>query len=158
MTREIIVIIFLLVINICLLTLVASLCSRLVFLRRELKIATITTSDDNYTEKNRHDDGEDNSLKPTKLINNTYSELDIYSASSGFVSEGSKYDDVDSDSAKSDVENLYETAESVRLKKQAQMTNPGEKYKENKHSLTYSRAMQSIDDTLKLLKESAEKL
>ena len=97
-------------------------------------------------------------MKPSKLVNNTYSELDIYSASSGFGSEGSKHEDVDSDSVKSDIENVYETAESVRLKKQAMHNKDVENFKENDGSLTYSRAIQSIDETLKLLKESAEQL
>jgi len=158
MTREIIVIILLLVINICLLVMVASLCSRLVFLRKELRITTIANPDDDYKEIYRNDNNKDNALMPAKLVNYTYSELDIISASSGFGSEGSKHEDVDSDSAKTDIENIYETAENVRLKKNTCIQNFQEKTEEKEKCLTYSRAIQSIDETLKLLQESAEKL
>ena len=113
------------------------------------KSATLATSDDDYCEIYS---------KVEKLVNNTYSELDIFLASSGFGIEGSKHEDVDSDSVKSDIENVYETAQIVRLKKQAIHKKDVDKFEEKDGGLTYSRAIQSIDETLKLLKESAEQL
>ena len=92
---------------------------------------------------------DDSYLKRPKMIsNNTYSEIDIYSASSGFVSENG--------SAKLEQEQCcYESPEVVRLKKYQLK----EAYKDTKnvgHDLTYERAMQSIDETMKMLKESAQ--
>ena len=49
----------------------------------------------------------------------------------------------------------YETAESVRHMKKYQLK---EALKDDKNDLTYERAMQSIDETMKMLKESAETL
>lgn len=157
-TREIIVIILLLVINICLLTIVASLWKRLQIVRTRLRIATIETISDDYKEIYKYDNSKDDALMPAKLINYTYSELDIHSASSGFGSEVSKPEDFESDSAKTDMENIYETAESVQLKKKTKLLFCQEKREEKESSVAYSRAMQSIDETLKLLQESAEKL
>ena len=79
-----------------------------------LNSATLANSDDDYCEIYSKVEKKDDTLEPPKLVNNTYFELDNYSASSGFGSEGSKHEDVDSDSVKSDIENVYETTESVR--------------------------------------------
>ena len=105
---------------------------------------------------------DDSILKKPKLItNNTYSELDIYSASSGFVSEdGSTRDQERIEIERCPVnrqsgalqEAFYETAESVRLKKYQLK----EAY--HKNDLTVEKAMQSIDETMKMLQVTAEKL
>ena len=105
---------------------------------------------------------DDSILKKPKLItNNTYSEIDIYSASSGFVSEdGSTRDqeriEIESCPVNRQLgelqEAFYETAESVRLKKYQLK----EAY--HKNDLTVEKAMQSIDETMKMLQVTAEKL
>ena len=136
---------------------VTLLCSKLFVLRNLLKSATLTNANDDYCEIFTPDKKKDGDLKTPKLIKNTYSELDIYSTSSGFGSEGSKHEDVESDSVKSNMENVYETAESVRLKKQA-MNSQFRATGNSEESYTYTRAIKCIDETLKLLKESAEQL
>ena len=55
------------------------------------------------------------------------------------------------------MENVYETAESVRLKKQA-MNSHFQASGNSQESYTYTRAIKCINETLKLLKESAEQL
>ena len=105
---------------------------------------------------------DDSILKKPKLItNNTYSELDIYSASSGFVSEDGSTKDQERIEIESCPVNrqsgalqeaFYETAESVRLKKYQLK----EAY--HKNDLTVEKAMQSIDETMKMLQVTAEKL
>ena len=93
---------------------------------------------------------EDSYLARPRLVSEqTYSDLDIYSASSGFVSESA-----------SQAEPPYETAESAGTKKyqlketyQEVATTPGDRA-----DMTYDRAMQAIDETLQMLKDSADKL
>ena len=100
---------------------------------------------------------DDSILKKPKLItNNTYSEIDIYSASSGFVSEDQERIEIESCPVNRQSgalqEAFYETAESVRLKKYQLK----EAY--HKNDLTVEKAMQSIDETMKMLQVTAEKL
>ena len=95
---------------------------------------------------------EDSYLARPRLVSDpsqTYSDLDIYSASSGFVSESA-----------SQAEPPYETAENVRTRKyqlketyQEVSSTPGDRA-----DVTYDRAMQAIDETLQMLKDSADKL
>jgi hypothetical protein len=58
-----------------------------------------------------------------------------------FGSDGSKHEDVDSDSVKSDIENVYETVESMWLKKQALHKKDVNKLEGKDGSPTYSRAI-----------------
>lgn len=156
MTREIIVIILLSAINTCLMLIVFLLTKRLRQVRGHCE--DIDRSRDYYQVSQ-----DDSMLKKPKLItNNTYSEIDIYSASSGFVSEdGSTKDQDRIDTMESCPvdrqsgalqEAFYETAESVRLKKYQIK----EAY--HKNDLTVEKAMQSIDETMKMLQVTAEKL
>ena len=158
LTREIIVIILLSAINTCLMLIVFLLMKRLRQVRGDCEDLDRT--------RNYYQVSQDDSIlkKPKVITNNTYSEIDIYSASSGFVSEnGSTKDQERIDTLESSEtgesrdqgaqqETFYETAESVRLKKYQLK----EVY--HKNDLTYEKAMQSIDETMKMLKESAEEL
>ena len=155
MTREIIVIILLSAINSCLMLIVFLLIKRL----RQVRACQAMDSTRDYYQVSQ----DDSILKKPKLItNNTYSEIDIYSASSGFVSEdGSTKDQERIDTIESRPVNrqsgalqeaFYETAESVRLKKYQLK----EAY--HKNDLTVEKAMQSIDETMKMLQVTAEKL
>ena len=157
MTREIIVIILLSAINSCLMLIVFLLTKRLRQVRGDM--GDMDRSRDYYQVSQ-----DDSVLKKPKIItNNTYSEIDIYSASSGFVSEdGSTKDQERIDTLESCPavdrqsgalqEAFYETAESVRLKKYQIK----EAY--HKNDLTVEKAMQSIDETMKMLQVTAEKL
>ena len=82
--------------------------------------------------------------RPRLVSDHTYSDLDIYSASSGFVSE----------SASQAEENVGRTKK-YQLKETYQEvdTTPGDRA-----DITYDRAMQAIDETLQMLKDSADKL
>ena len=157
LTREIIVIGLLLVINSCLFFIMILLIARL----RKMK-QTVQDMDDSKSEyyQVNPDERDDSYLRGPKVIpNNTYSDIDIYSASSGFISEdgSSKHEEVENIKGKKvDFEAYYETAESVRLKKYQLK----ESYREQKSAkeLTYERAIQSIDETMKMLQESVEKI
>lgn len=169
LTREIIVIVLLSVINSCLLFITTLLIRRLQGLRSEYQSYDKT---DEFYQVNT-DDGDDSYLRRPKMIsNNTYSDIDIYSASSGFISEdGSaklqqelksdlvfqEQNTVIHDKNEFDLvlSHCYETAESVRQMKKYQLK---EALKDDKNDLTYERAMQSIDETMKMLQESAETL
>ena len=150
-----IVIILLSAINSCLMLIVFLLIKRL----RQVRACQDMDSTRDYYQVSQ----DDSILKKPKLItNNTYSEIDIYSASSGFVSEdGSTKDQERIDTIESCPVNrqsgalqeaFYETAESVRLKKYQLK----EAY--HKNDLTVEKAMQSIDETMKMLQVTAEKL
>ena len=92
--------------------------------------------------------------RPVTINDPTYCELDYQSASSGFGSEVSKndLDDVP------DMDNLYASAQNVRLKKrtQAEQIDLISKNSENNERFSFSNAIHSIDETLRLLKESAD--
>ena len=149
-TREIIVIVLLSTINSCLVVVLVLLLIRL----RAVKV-------EERGEKDRADDEDDDCYqvlrpedsylaRPRLVSEATYSDLEIYSASSGFVSECSA----------SQAEPAYETAEAVRSKKYQRK----ETYQEvpgtrgDSADITYDRAMQAIDETLQMLKDSADKL
>ena len=159
MTREIIVILLLSAINTCLILIVFLLTKRLRQVRGHCE--DMDRSRDYYQVSQ-----DDSILKKPKLItNNTYSEIDIYSASSGFVSEDGSTKDQERIDTIERIEScpvnrqsgalqeaFYETAESVRLKKYQIK----EAY--HKNDLTVEKAMQSIDETMKMLQVTAEKL
>ena len=147
LTRELVVIGLLSTINTCLLVITSLLVRRLRMLGRDMKSLESEAGVNCYQVT---PDQEDSYLRGPKLVSsNTYSELDIYSASSGFVSE-------DGSTGRGQghrVEAVYETAESVRLKKYQLK----ESY-QDQDQFTYEKAMQSIDETMKMLTESANKL
>ena len=92
---------------------------------------------------------EDSYLARPRLVSEkTYSDLDIYSASSGFVSESA-----------SQSEPAYETAETVGVRsKKYQLKETYQEVTGAPGDITYDRAMQAIDETLQMLKDSADKL
>ena len=147
LTRELVVIGLLSTINTCLLVITSLLVRRLRMLGRDMKSLESEAGVNCYQVT---PDQEDSYLRGPKLVSsNTYSELDIYSASSGFVSE----DGSTGQEQGHRVEAVYETAESVRLKKYQLK----ESY-QDQDQFTYEKAMQSIDETMKMLTESANKL
>ena len=149
LTRELVVIGLLSTINTCLLVITSLLVRRLRTLGRDMKTLDSDASVNCYQVSG---DQEDSYLRGPKLVsNNTYSELDIYSASSGFVSEDGSTGRGQEQGPR--VEAVYETAESVRLKKYQLK----ESY-QDQDQFTYEKAMQSIDETMKMLTESANKL
>ena len=155
LTREIVVILLLSAINGCLLFIMILLFLRLKTVKEECY--KITHAEQNEYYQVSSEDNDDSYLKGPKMIsNNTYSEIDIYSASSGFVSEDGRDENLVYTQRKVFQQPYYETAESVRLKKYQLK----ELYRGNrdKNDLTYERAIQSIDETMKMLEESAEKL
>ena len=148
LTRELVVIGLLSTINTCLLVITSLLVRRLRMLGRDMKSLESEAGVNCYQVT---PDQEDSYLRGPKLVSsNTYSELDIYSASSGFVSEDGS---TGRGQEQARVEAVYETAESVRLKKYQLK----ESY-QDQHHFTYEKAMQSIDETMKMLTESANKL
>ena len=135
-------------INTCLLVITSLLVRRLRMLGRDMKSLESDAGVNCYQVT---PDQEDSYLRGPKLVSsNTYSELDIYSASSGFVSEDGS---TGQGQGQAGVEAVYETAESVRLKKYQLK----ESY-QDQDQFTYEKAMQSIDETMKMLTESANKL
>ena len=149
LTRELVVIGLLSTINSCLLVITSLLVRRLRTLGRDMKSLESEAGVNCYQVT---PDQEDSYLRGPKLVSsNTYSELDIYSASSGFVSEDGSTGRGQEQGHR--VEAVYETAESVRLKKYQLK----ESY-QDQHQFTYEKAMQSIDETMKMLTESANKL
>jgi len=146
-TREIIVILLLSTINTCLVVVLVLLLVRLRAVKVEERGGDKEDGGDCYQVMRTE---EDSYLAGPRLVSeNTYSDLDIYSASSGFVSESA-----------SQSEPTYETAETVRIKKYQLK----ESYQEvsrapgDRPDITYDRAMQAIDETLQMLKDSADKL
>ena len=134
------------------------LIARLRKLKTELKSIEHEKSKNYYQVNSTNVD--DSYLKGPKMIpNNTYSEIDIYSASSGFVSDdcGSKHE-TEHHEHQDMLQPYYESAESVRLKKYQLKELFIKNQASSDHDMTYERAMQSIDETMKMLKESAEKL
>ena len=140
-TRELVVLALLLLTNLCLATIVASLCGRLRAVQRKVDERAGRREGQYYQVETKVEREEE--LKSPKLVNNTYSEIDIYSASSGFGSErGSP---------------VYgEIQQNVRLKNYEKFENSQVAMDRNRAS--YARAIQSIDETIKMLQESAEKL
>merc|ERR1712130_246047 len=116
LTREIVVILLLSAINGCLLFIMILLFLRLKTVKEECsKITTHAEQNENDYYQVCSDDNDDSYLKGPKMIsNNTYSEIDIYSASSGFVSEDGREEGYTQ--RKICQQPYYETAESVRLK------------------------------------------
>ena len=150
-TREIIVIVLLSTINSCLVVVLVLLLIRLRAVKVEERGEKDGAGDDDDDDCYQVLRPEDSYLARPRLVSdNTYSDLEIYSASSGFVSECSA----------SQAEPAYETAEAVRSKKYQRK----ETYQEvpgtrgDSADITYDRAMQAIDETLQKLKDSADKL
>ena len=148
LTREIIVIVLLSAINSCLVVVLVLLLLRL----RAVKVEERGKAEDEDEVEDCYQvvRPEDSYLARPRLVSDhTYSDLDIYSASSGFVSDEA-----------SQSEPAYETAENVRIKKYERK----ETYQEvpttrgDGADITYDRAMQAIDETLQMLKDSADKL
>ena len=145
-TREIIVILLLSTINTCLVVVLVLLLVRLRAVKVEERGGEVEEEVDCYQVMRREEDSY--LARPRLVSEKTYSDLDIYSASSGFVSESA-----------SQSEPAYETAETVGVRsKKYQLKETYQEVTGAPGDITYDRAMQAIDETLQMLKDSADKL
>ena len=141
-TREIIVILLLSTINTCLVVVLVLLLVRLRAVKVEERGEEDVDDVDCYQVKRREEDSY--LARPRLVSDHTYSDLDIYSASSGFVSESASQ--AEENVGRTKKYQLKETYQEVE-------TTPGDRA-----DITYDRAMQAIDETLQMLKDSADKL
>ena len=145
-TREIVVIVLLATINTCLVVIVVLLLARLRRVRTSVKEDQRREEEEEWCEVERRDDSD---LRgPRAISHKTYSDIDIYSASSGFVSESSQ----------ETAEPCYQTPQSVRENKYQLKETYQELPRAIPGDVTYDRAMRAIDQTLQMLKDSADKL
>ena len=146
-TREIIVILLLSTINSCLVVIVVLLVAR-------LRTVSKTVRGEERREEEWCEVRDDSALRGPRPVSHktyrTYSDIDIYSASSGFVSECSASQETG--------EPYYQAPETIREKKYQLKETYQELPRASPGDETYDRAMRSIEETLQMLKDSADKL